>query len=311
MTDAGLSRTPFSGVFPVAPTPFDANGNVDDASQLRVVDFLVDAGVDGMCILANYSEQFALTDAEREHLTTLILDHVAGRVPVIVTTSHYSTRIAVDRCRRAEQAGAAMVMLMPPYHGATIRPAEAGVFSFFSAVADAIDIPIMLQDAPVSGVALGAASLARLAREIPRVQYVKVEVPFAAAKLREVIDLAGASLPGPFDGEEAITLLADLEAGATGSMPSSLQPDLLGTIVHTFLDGDRDTAAALYARSLPLLNYENRQCGLGGTKVLMAAGGVIASDHLRAPTAPMHPATRAGLLSLARQLDPLVLRWAN
>jgi len=302
---------PYSGVFPVAPTPFDDNGDADDASQLRIVDFLIDAGVDGFCILANYSEQFALTDHEREHLMTLVLDHVAGRVPVIVTTSHFSTRVAIDRCRRAEQAGAAMVMLMPPYHGATIRPSEAGVFAFFRDVANTIGIPIMIQDAPVSGVSLGTPFLARLAREIEAVQYVKVEVPGAAAKLRDLIDLAGPSLPGPFDGEEAITLLADLDAGASGTMPSSLQPELVGQIIHTFNAGDKVTAAAAYARSLPLLNYENRQCGLGATKVLMREGGIIRSELMRAPMAPLHPATRAGLVTLARTLDPLILRWAR
>jgi 2-keto-3-deoxy-L-arabinonate dehydratase len=232
-------------------------------------------------------------------------------VPVIVTTSHYGTGVAVERCRRAQSAGAAMVMLMPPYHGATIRPSERGVFEFFRSVADAISIPIMIQDAPVSGVTLSAPFLARLAREIDLVQYVKVEVPGAAAKLRELIDLAGPSLPGPFDGEEAITLLADLDAGATGTMPSSLQPDLLQHVVHLYRAGDRAAAAEAYARSLPLLNYENRQCGLGATKVLMHEGGIIASELLRSPTAALHPATRAGLVELARQLDPLVLRWAR
>ncbi|HEX6510355.1 MAG TPA: dihydrodipicolinate synthase family protein, partial [Chloroflexota bacterium] len=77
-----------SGVIPIAPTPFDENEEVDYASQKRVLDFMVDAGVDAICVLANYSEQFALTDDERERLMTLALDHVAGRVPVIVTTSH-------------------------------------------------------------------------------------------------------------------------------------------------------------------------------------------------------------------------------
>jgi 4-hydroxy-tetrahydrodipicolinate synthase len=306
-----MPSAPYTGVFPVAPTPFDDSGDVDDAGQLRIVDFLIDAGVDGFCILANYSEQFALTDREREHLMTLVLDHVAGRVPVIVTTSHFSTQVAIERCRRAEQAGAAMVMLMPPYHGATIRPSEVGIFDFFRALGDAIDIPIMIQDAPVSGVTLGTPFLARLAREIDAVQYVKVEVPGAAVKLRDLIDLAGPSLPGPFDGEEAITLLADLDAGATGTMPSSLQPELVGQIIHTFSAGDRPAAVAAYARSLPLLNYENRQCGLGATKVLMKEGGIIGSELMRAPTAPLHPATRAGLIALARTLDPLVLRWAR
>src|SRR5204863_4695919 len=107
----------YIGVFPVVPTIFDERGDLDLAGQLRAVDFLIDAGSNGLCILANYSEQFALTDDEREQLTTAILDHVAGRVPVIVTTSHYASRIAAARSRRAQAAGAAMVMLMPPYHG--------------------------------------------------------------------------------------------------------------------------------------------------------------------------------------------------
>ena len=127
-----------------------------------------------------------------------------------------------------------MVMLMPPYHGATIRPDEPEIFDFFRTVADGIDIPIMIQDAPVSGVALRTDFLARLAREIDQVQYVKVEVAGAAAKLRGLIALAGDALPGPFDGEEGITLLADLDAGATGTMPSALQPDLLRPIVQRF-----------------------------------------------------------------------------
>ena len=303
--------TALSGVLPIAPTPFTDSEDVDFDGQLRVIDFLVDAGVDGICILANYSEQFALSDAERERLTTLILEHVAGRVPVIVTTSHFSSRIAAERSRRAQDQGAAMVMLMPPYHGATIRADEQGVVDFFATVADGLDIPIMIQDAPVSGVTLDTSLLARLAREIDAIQYVKIEVAGAAAKLRDLVSLAGAALPGPFDGEESITLLADLDAGATGTMPSSVQPDLLGPIVRHYLSGDRESAMALYERSLPLINFENRQCGLRAAKVLLYEGGIIACDRTRRPMRPLHSATRASLLELAKRLDPLILRWAR
>ena len=298
------------GVVPVAPTPFDDNDEVDYEGQRRVLDFMIDAGVDAICILANYSEQFSLTDDERERLTALCLDHVAGRVPVVVTTSHYSRKIAAERSRRAQAAGAAMVMLMPPYHGATIRPDEADIFDFFQGVAGAIDIPIMIQDAPVSGVTLSAAFLARLAGEIDNVQYVKVEVPSAAAKLRDLVSRAGDALPGPFDGEESITLLPDLDAGATGTMPSSLQPDLLRGIVQSYQAGDRARAMALYERSLPLILYENRQCGLRATKALMYEGGIIRCERARPPMPALHPATRAGLVELARRIDPLILRWA-
>jgi 2-keto-3-deoxy-L-arabinonate dehydratase len=304
-------HAPLSGVVPVAPTPFDQHDEVDYDGQKRILEFLIDAGVDGICVLANYSEQFALTDDERERLTPLILDHVAGRVPVIVTTSHYSRKIAAERSRRAQQAGAAMVMLMPPYHGATVRPDEADVFDFFQGVADAIDIPIMIQDAPVSGITLSAAFLARLAREIELVQYAKVEVLGAAGKLRQLIELAGDALPGPFDGEEGITLLPDLDAGATGTMPSALQPDLLQIVVQCHRGGDGPGALAAYERCLPLILFENRQCGLRAAKALMQEGGIIACERARPPMPALHPATRAALLDLARRVDPLILRWAR
>jgi dihydrodipicolinate synthase/N-acetylneuraminate lyase len=305
------ARARLTGVFPVAPTTFDEDGEVDLDSQRRAIDFLIDAGSSGICILANYSEQFALTDDERETLTDAILAHVAGRVPIIVTTTHFSARVCAARSRRAEAAGAAMVMVMPPYHGATIRVGEPAIAAFFREVSDAVDIPIMIQDAPVSGTALGAALLARMAREIENVAYFKIEVPGAAAKLRELIRLGGDAIEGPWDGEEAITLLADLDAGATGTMPSGAYPDLLRPIVDAYAAGRRAEAAAGYDRLLPLINYENRQCGLSACKALMKEGGVIASEAVRAPLPSLDPATRAGLLEIAARLDPLVLRWAR
>jgi 4-hydroxy-tetrahydrodipicolinate synthase len=309
--EVSVSDAPiYAGVFPIAPTPFLPDESIDEPGQRRVIDFLVDAGVDGICILANYSEQFALTDAERDRLLHLCIEQAAGRVPTIVTTSHYSARIAADRSRAAQDAGAKMVMLLPPYHGATIRVSENDLIRFFSTVAEAINIPIMIQDAPISGTPMPAELLARLALEIPHVQYLKVESPQAAAKLERVVALAGAACPGPFDGEEGITLIPDLEAGATGTMPSAMIPEAIGAVVHRWLDGDHDGARATWEAWLPMIHFENRQCGLRATKVLMAEGGIIASDATRAPFGPLPPLARAGLLEHARRRDPLVLRWA-
>ena len=204
-----------------------------------------------------------------------------------------------------------MVMLMPPYHGATLRPTEEGAIEFFRTVAAAIDIPILVQDAPVSGVPLSPALLARLAAEIGRVRYFKVEVPGAAAKLRELLRLGGATIEGPFDGEESITLMADLDAGATGTMPSAMIPEVLGRVVRLYLAGQRQEATALYERYLPLINFENKQCGLLAAKALMREGGIIESEAVRHPLLPLHPATRAGLVELARRLDPLILHWST
>lgn len=301
---------PYRGVFPVVPTIFDAKGGLDLEGQKRCLDFMIDAGSNGLCILANFSEQFVLSDAEREVLTKLCLEHVAGRVPVIVTTTHFSSRVCAERSRDAQDMGAAMVMVMPPYHGATFRVGESQTHAFFKTVSDAIDIPIMIQDAPVAGTPLSPAFLARMALEIANVSYFKIETAGAASKLRELLALGGSAIEGPWDGEEAITLMADLDAGCTGAMTGGGYPDGIREIMDPWATGDRAAARAAYAKWLPLINHENRQCGLISAKILMKAGGIIACDDVRHPLARPHPKAEAGLLELARELNVMALRWA-
>lgn len=305
------STRPYRGVFPVAPTVFDDKGQLDLEGQKRAIDFMIDAGSDGICILANFSEQFVLSDSERETVMRTVLDHVAGRVPTIVTTSHFSSDICAERSRRAQEAGAAMVMIMPPFYGATLRVSETGIYDFFRRVSEAVKIPIMIQDAPMAGTPLSAAFLARMAREIPNVAYFKIEIAGTAAKLRDLIALGRDAVEGPWDGEEAITLMADLDAGATGSMTGGGYPDGIRQIIDPYMGGQREQAAAAYERWLPLINYENRQCGLLAAKALMKEGGVIKSDAVRHPLQPLHPETRKGLIEIARRLDPMVLRWGR
>ncbi|MEK9723737.1 MAG: dihydrodipicolinate synthase family protein [Rhodospirillaceae bacterium] len=297
------------GVVPVVPTPFTETGELDLDGQRRVLDCMIDQGVDGVCILANYSEQFLLSDDERDTLLGVCLEHIAGRVPVIVTCSHFSTQIAEARATRAAERGAAMIMLMPPYHGATLKAGPAGILEHFQRVGDAAGLPIMVQDAPLSGVELSVELLARMAKEVDRVTHFKIETPGTAAKLRALIATAGDAVEGPFDGEEAITLMADLDAGATGTMSSALLPDLIKPVVEAHAAGDRAAAAAQYAKILPLINHENRQCGLRACKTAMKAGGVIKSDHVRHPLPQMDAPTRDGLMELVAALDPLAARW--
>ena len=301
----------YQGLFPVVPTTFSEAGELDLASRKRCIDFMIEAGSNGVCILANFSEQFRLCDAEREVLTRTALEHVAGRVPVIVTTTHFSSKVCAERSRRAEALGAAMVMVMPPYHGVTFRVPEERTFEFYAKLSDAIGIPIMVQDAPASGTPLSAAFLARMAREIEQVSYFKIETAGAAAKLRELIRLGGDAIEGPWDGEEAITLLPDLDAGATGSMTGGGYPDGLRPILDDYRAGRREEALAGYTRWLPLINIENRQCGFLAAKALMKEGGIIACEAPRHPWPAMDPASRAMLMEAARRLDVLALRWAR
>lgn len=300
----------YSGIWPVAPTPFHPNGEVDYEGMKRVLDCMIDQGVDGICILANFSEQFLITDAEREALSRLSLEHVAGRVPVIVTISHYATHIVLQRARFSKELGAAMVMMMPPYHGALLKGTPDQTFEQFAQVGE-VGIPIMIQDAPLSGVELSVPLLVRMAREIEMVKLFKIECPQAANKLRALIEQGGDAIEGPFDGEEAITLMADLQAGATGSMTSAMIPDQIKPVIEHFLAGKADQAASVYARVLPAINFENRQCGFRATKVVMEEGGVIQSAFCRHPIPALHPQTKAGLLEILRPLNPVALNWGK
>jgi len=302
--------TRYSGIWPVAPTPFNEDGTIDLEGMKRVLDCLIDQGADGICVLANFSEQFLISDAEREVLARLSVEHVAGRVPVVVTISHYATQIAVERAQFAKDLGADIVMMMPPYHGALLKGTPEQSFEQFAAVGE-VGIPIMVQDAPLSGVELPVPLLVRMAREIEAVKLFKIECPRAANKIRALIEAGGDSIEAPFDGEEAITLLADLDAGATGSMTSGMIVDQIKPVILSHLAGDIAGATEAYGRVAMAINHENRQCGWQSCKAAMVEGGVIKSEFCRHPIPPLHAAIRTRLIDLLRPIDPLVLKWGH
>ena len=298
----------FTGCWPVAPTPFKENEDLDLEGMKRVLDCMIDQKVDGICILANYSEQFLLSDDEREILTKLCIEHVAGKVPIIVTVSHFSTDIAFKRAKLAKDVGANMVMMMPPYHGALLKGNANQTFEQFRKVSEA-GITIMVQDAPLSGVDLSVDLLVKMAKEIEHVKCFKIECAQAANKLRALINKGGSAIEGPFDGEEGITLFADLEAGAKGNMSSAMLPDLIGPLVKSYITGNKKEAENEYNRVLPLINYENRQCGFRATKTVFKEGGVIKSDVCRHPIPSLDKNTKKGLLDLANNYDLIAMKW--
>src|SRR4029078_1159829 len=112
---AFTAQRPYKGVFPVVPTVFDGDGRLDLDGQKRAVDCMIDAGSQGLCILANFSEQFVLTEPERDQVLDVVLKHVGGRVPVIVTTTHFASHICAERSKRAEQAGGAVGVVGAPH----------------------------------------------------------------------------------------------------------------------------------------------------------------------------------------------------
>ena len=302
------SKYKYYGMWPVAPTPFHENGDVDYEGMERVIDCMVDQKVEGICILANYSEQFLLSDDEREKLTKLCMKKIDGRVKTIVTVSHFATDIVRPRAELAKSLGADIIMMMPPYHGALLKGNSDQIFDQFNDISK-VGIPIMIQDAPLSGIELTVPLLTKMINEIEQLTCFKIESAQAASKIRALIKNCSSRLDAPFDGEESITLYADLEAGISGSMSSALLPEKIAPVIDYFWNDEKEKAEEIYNNILPLINFENRQCGFRATKTVMKEGGVIKSDFCRDPIKPLDQDTKNLLLNFAKKYDLVSYKW--
>jgi 4-hydroxy-tetrahydrodipicolinate synthase len=185
------------GVFSVLPTPFAADGSVDTASLRKVVDLFVAAGVDGVTALGVTSEVARLDERERQQVLETVTTHAAGRVKVVAGATADGLRTCIQYCTAARDAGAAAVMISPPRMPKLNSDA---VLRHFSEVAKAVDIPIVVQDyPPISGYAMEAWLLARIAREVPAARTIKLEDPPTPFKTARILEQARVP-PGRTDG---------------------------------------------------------------------------------------------------------------
>jgi 4-hydroxy-tetrahydrodipicolinate synthase len=283
------------GVVPIVCTPFHDDGRVDFESQRRLVRYLLDGGAHGLGLFGNASEGYTLAADERRQLLEVIVREVDGTVPIVVSSGHTGTDVAASLSREAESGGADALMVLPPYF---VKPDAAGLVHYYRAIADAVSIPVMVQDAPLlTGVAMGAPLLARLGCEIPGVAYAKVEAPPTAPKISETVELAGSAL-ALFGGLNGQFVIEEFERGAVGTMPGS---DLLPEFVRIWTNleqGLTDGAFALFTECLPLLRFELQPAlGVSAMKHNLCAAGVIASAYVRHPTRSLDA---RGLQELAR-----------
>jgi 4-hydroxy-tetrahydrodipicolinate synthase len=292
-----------AGVFPILCTTFDDDGSVDLDSQLRLLRRLLEAGAHGLGLFGNASEGYALADDERRALLRLVAREVNGRVPLVVSSGHTSTDLAVRASKEAQDLGANALMVLPPYY---MKTDADGLMRYFDAISGAVSIPIMVQDAPLmTQVAMPPALLARMGREIERVRYVKVEAPPTAPKVTALRMAAGDSLV-LFGGLNGQFLLEELGRGARGTMPGSdLIPEFV-EIWDRWEAGDCDRAWDLFVRLLPLIRFE-LQPGLGvsAMKHNLHAAGVIRSARVRHPTGDLDPEGVGELNRLNRLLKPV------
>lgn len=238
------------GVMPVLAVPFHDDGTIDFQSIPKLVNYCVSQQVDALVIFGLASELYTLNDLEREQILHEVVIAVKSRVPIIVGTEHSGTISAVARSRAAENAGASAVMLYPPTF---IKPDEANIFSYFKSVGNAVGIPLIIQDAPAwTGVPLSISLLTKIIKEVPNVNYIKLESPPVSEKAKYLKEAGFKVLAG----YGAIHLFEDLEFGITGFMPGCSFPGVFVEINRLFNSGERLNAKLLYQKILPLLTFQ-------------------------------------------------------
>jgi 4-hydroxy-tetrahydrodipicolinate synthase len=288
------------GVYSVLPTPFTSTSDIDAPSLRKVVDLAIAAGVDGLTSLGVTSEVARFTEAERREVADIVLTQVNGRVPVVVGTTAEGLRTCIDYTRQAKAAGAARVMVSPPRMPKINSDA---VVRHYAALAEAVDIPIVVQDyPPISGYAMEPWLLARIAREVPAARTIKLEDPPTPFKTTRILAEAKDLQVDIFGGLGGVFLLEELLAGAAGAMTGFAYPEALVDIVRRFKSGDVDGAAEVFYRFVPLMRFEFQEgIGMGIRKEVLRRRGVVADAIVRAPGAKLDANTLAAL--------DRVLRW--
>lgn len=282
------------GVYSVLPTPFADNGDVDEASLRRVIDLFIGAGVNGVTALGVTGEVARLDDGERAKVLEIVADQVKGRIGIVAGTTADGTRTCIQYSRQAKAAGATAVMVSPPRMAKLNSDA---VVRHFTALAEAVDIEIVVQDfPPISGYAMEPALLARIAREIPRARTIKLEDPPTPFKTSRILEQARDLEVRIFGGLGGVFLLEELMAGATGAMTGFAFPEVLVKIVALYRAGDIDGAAEAFYRAVPLMRFEFQEgIGMAIRKEVLRRRGALASAATRAPAAGLDATTRAAL----------------
>jgi 4-hydroxy-tetrahydrodipicolinate synthase len=284
-------RSKLGGNFTLLITPFGSEGAIDWASLERLIEHNIAGGVDGLIGLGSVGEFAALLPEERRAFAEFVVRRVAGRQPVGFSATANPTHEAAALARHAEQIGADLVMVGPPYYG---PQTPEMIHQHLRRVIEAVRIPAMLYDGG-GGNEIPLETSVRLIEELEHVTDVKVSVA-QVGKLRALVERVGDQV-GFWCGVPTLNLIM-LAMGAKGisSSVSNVLPRENTAFVRDVLGGDRNRARQLfYRRLLPLLAFTSAQC----VKQLLVWQGIIATPAVRQPLLPLGEVYRSELRAAA------------
>ena len=299
----------FTGLMPAMVTPFDERGEVDLGTTEAVVERFIAARVDGISPLGSTGEASHLASEERKRFIEEVTRIVGGRVPLVVGVGAAGTREAIELARHAEGVGVDAVLIVSPFYW---KVAEEALFRHFAAVAESVDIPVLVYNLPMlTGIDLSPPLITRIAAECPNVTGLKdtvTEYRHTVGVLQEVKRVRPDF--SVLSGWEDL-ILPSLLAGADGSICAfaNVAPELFVNLVHSARDGDLERAAELHRRVLSLVTlgaYSDPP--ISAIKLAMNKLSVPISPAVRGPALPIPEEAHEKVECVLREVGLLTLR---
>jgi 4-hydroxy-tetrahydrodipicolinate synthase len=293
-----MARRQWTGVGTALVTPFKPDGSLDEAAITALAKRQVAAGVHFVSPCGTTGEAPTLSADEKVRIVELVVEAVAGRVPVLAGAGGYDTREVVELVHRMEKAGANGILSVTPYYN---KPTPEGMLEHYKAVSGATSLPVVLYNVPGrTGVNVDVATLVKIATACPNI----VAVKEASGNMPQMVDIC-ANVPEGFivlSGDDALTLPL-LSIGGHGiiSVASNEAPSQMVQMVEAAERNDWAAARALHKALVPLMAVNFIEANPGPAKAAMAAMGLL-GEYYRLPMVPPRPASREKILSVIREL---------
>lgn len=259
------------GMFPTPQTPFLPDGNIDEPSLRREVDFCIDAGANGLAALVLSAEFHLLSDKERMLITKVVIEQTHGRIPVYIGTSGVSTESAVGLSKFAENSGADGIIVMPPY---AQKASTTDMIDYFDKVASSVSIPVMIQDTPPPlGTPVGPVIKDLLHRH-QNVQYVKEENIPSPHSIHSMVKDLGSDVKGIFGGTGCRWMILEYQSGACGWIFACEFTDIMVDIFKDLESDNINTARTKLDTMAPLIDMELLY-GVTGAKEFLRLRGIL------------------------------------
>jgi dihydrodipicolinate synthase/N-acetylneuraminate lyase len=300
--------TLYRGIFTIPSTPFASSGEIDIPSFRRLIDFCIECGAHGLVFPVNASEFTALSDAERFQLAETLVQHNAGRLPVVIGVAGVTQEVAIKFAKHAREIGADSVIAMPPYIKRSPL-SQAVIVEYYEKISAAAQLPVWIQNyVPPIGTDMSPDLVLKLCREIDGVQYIKEETIPSTMRLSTIIKNNDGSCKGVFGGAGGRYMIEEYRRGVSGQMPGCHVTDVMVAFWNALEAGNEKQAMYIYKELAPLYFFERQLSGC--YKEVLYRRGVIDCPLKRLGAMPLDDIASQYLNEILHNLKPF-MSWSQ